>query len=291
MGIIKKLILVVVLGFVMSGCASNSVSSSTSSFKKTAQTAQTAQTPTLASLTEDVIKATQETQAKFDQQQAVERSSNIAFPPAIDISYAEVLGNIDQNIGANVRWGGQVIESVKVDDSTVRLTLFTYPLSTQGRPLITEQTGSQSGRFIVDLRDGFAQGVDFHGSLLTFYGDITSSLVISNGSRQTEIPVINAQEFVDWNVVDQNRSYVGGQPNNSYYRLGSRVGSIGYQPHFYAPYYGRSSFRFGRRHSSIGFSRGLRSFGSRSFSNRRFNNRGFKRFRSRSFRSRGFRRH
>ena len=255
--------------------------------------------PTLTSVTEQAIKATQATQAEFDQQQAGERSSNIAFPPAIDISYDEVLANVDQNIGANVRWGGQVIESVKVNDSVTRLTVFAYPLSTEGRPLKAGQTDSEGGRFIVDLHDDFAQGIDFQGSFLTFYGDVTSRFIVTNGNRQKEIPVINAQEFVDWNMVDQNRGYATDQRRNSYYRLGSRVGSIGYRPHFYSPYYGVSSFRFGRRHSSIGFSRGLRSFGGRgfsrrsflggrSFNNRRFNSRSFSRFRSRGFRGRGF---
>jgi len=168
MSIKRTLLPVIALGLVISSYTS-------------AQTAP-AEKVTLESLLAQTLQATKETQATFDEQKAKGVTSNdafapnIAFAPAIEISYKEVLDNLEQSIGADVRWGGQVIESVKVNDSTVRLTVFAYPLSNEGRPLQTVQS-SDGGRFVVDLIDGFAENIDFNGRFLTFYGDVTSGIL------------------------------------------------------------------------------------------------------------------
>ena len=272
------------------------------------------QTPkvTLSSLLSQTIDATQATQATFDEQlQGSEPSNNIAFPPAVDISYAEALNNINQNIGTNIRWGGQVIESTKINDSTVRLTVYAYPLSVEGRPLESQQASSEGGRFIVNLVDGFAQDFDFQGHFLTFYGAIDSKLVVNNGNQTADLPVVNALEFVDWNVVDQNSTVADNRRTSSYYILASRAG---YPSHYYSPYYSfyNGSGISGRHHSIVGLGFTNRQFSShrrfsnstRSLSNRRFfrqggfrsrlfrSHRGFNRgFSSRKFSKRGFRRY
>lgn len=220
MSIVKKVLPIIVLGIVLTGCAS--------------------------------------TQNKPVVQEV---PSKISFAPAIDVTYAEVTANIEQNIGTDVRWGGQVIESEALDESTVRLTVFAYPLSNHGRPIKTGQVDADGGRFIVDLTDGFAQEANFDGHFVTFYGGVTSLVMLTNGNRQKSFPVINAQELVDWNMVDESsRQYANDRRGNSYYSLGLKTGHFGY------PYsFGHS--RFGRSHSSFGFfSRGHSSFGNRGFS-------------------------
>ena len=304
MGIKSKLISILALTLVMP----------TYAFAQITETAPTKKV-TLESLLAQTLEATKTTQATFDQQTADGETSNdafapnIAFAPAIEISYKEVVENLDQNIGVNVRWGGQVIESVRINDATVRLTVFAYPLSNEGRPLQLQQS-NQGGQFVVDLVDGFAEGIDFSGRFLTFYGGVASGLIVSNGNRQKKIPVIKAQEFVDWNMVDQNRTFAGDQQRNSYYYLGVKTGQFSYSSRFYSPYY---SSRFGLGFSSVHNAFGGRGFSRRGFSRSRgfsrgfgFSRRGFSRSRgfsrgfgfrgrgfsrSRGFRSRGFRRH
>lgn len=240
MNILRKLTPVIALSLIMSACASTSQ-----------QTYSSTQT----------------------KNQAEEFSPNISFAPAIDISYVEVLANIDQNIGVDVRWGGQVIESTKVNDSTVRLTVFAYPLSSDGRPLKKQHAGNENGRFIVDLTKGLAQDVDFKEHFVTFYGGVTSRLLITNGNRKKDIPIIHAQELVDWNMVDESRVYTSKRRSNSYYGLGYSNGHFGYGSRFYSPYYGGVRFGYRSRHSSNGFSRRHRSFGYRSYGHRSYGGR------------------
>lgn len=214
-----------------------------------------------------------------DNNQGAQLSSKIIYAPAIDVPYAEVTADIEQNIGTDVRWGGQVIESEVVDESTVRLTVFAYPLSEEGRPVKSVNVKNTGGRFIVELTDGFAQEVDFNGHFVTFYGGVASSLTVSNGNRKKDIPIITAEELVDWNMVDESRNYADDRRGNAYYSLGYRKGHFGSR----YPYYGRSYYRgFGSRFSSFGhFSRGS-YYGGRSFGRIGFGRGGF---------GRGFRRH
>ena len=232
MSIVKRVLPIIVLGIVLSGCAS--------------------------------------TKNKPEPQEV---SSKISFAPAIDVSYAEVTSNIQQNIGTEVRWGGQVIESETINDSTVRLTVFAYPLSSEGRPIKTGQVDDKGGRFIVDLTDGFAQETNFDGHFVTFYGGVASSVVLTNGNRQKSFPVINAEELVDWNMVDESRGYANDRRGNAYYTLGLRKGHFGYPYSFGHRGFGHSSFGF--------FSKGHRSFG-------RFGRSGFGRFGRSGFGRSGF---
>ena len=197
----------------------------------------------------------------------------INFEPAIDLSYTEVNSNIKENIGSTVRWGGQIINTQVVDESTTRLTVLASPLGTNGRPVNVGQSANSGGRFIVELNEGLAQGVEFDGHFVTFYGEVVDQVLLTNGNKEKNIPLVSASELVDWDIADRQQ-YADGRDRrgNAFYSLGFRTG------HFYYP--GRRSFsRFG------GFSRSrfTRFSGGSSFKNRGF--------RSGSFRSRGFRRY
>jgi len=233
---------------------------------------------TLESLLEKTLQATQETQAIFDQQVAEGKQThtafapNIAFAPSIDISYNDVIQNIAQNIGSSVRWGGRVINSAVVNAKTTRLTVLASTLSDEGRPI---DSNSREGRFFVDLIDEFAQGINFKGHYLTFYGDVSAQLLVKNGNRQKAIPVITAQEFVDWDQVDQNDAIANSTPINSYYFLGVASANVGYQSRFYTTYYSRNRLKFEERFISPRSLRSRRSINSRGFSSRQRFNRGF----------------
>ena len=254
---IRKAILVIALGVVMTGCASTQT--------KPQQYSSTQSTPT----------ENASTQTK--QEKAEELSANIIYAPDIDVSYAEVLIDIDKNIGTDVRWGGKVLKSTQIDESTIRLTVFSHPLATDGRPIKTQKADDENGRFIVDLKDGLAKGVDFQGRFVTFYGGVTSRLVVTNGDREKALPVIDAQELVNWNTLERSRNYANNRRGNAYYSLGYKGGFYGFGLGYHSPFYGKSHFGFRNRHSSFGYSK-FSSFGHRGF-------------RGRGFRSRGFRRH
>ena len=246
MNILRKVTLLTALSLVMAGCAST-------------QTEQQQYSSAQA-------KQDQVTPAKTKRQQVDEElSSNITFAPTINISYADVLKDIDQNIGTDVRWGGKVIESTQIDNSTIRLIVFGYPLSSDGRPVKSKKVDEKYGRFIVDLNDVRAKNVNFKGRLVTLYGDITSQLTVSNGDRQKAIPVINAKELVDWNRVDKIQSYAQHQQRKSYYGLGYRHGHYGWGLSFGYPYYGRSHFGYSHQYSPFGHFSGHRSYGHRRF--------------------------
>jgi len=109
---------------------------------------------TLESLLAETLQASRETRAIFDKEQEQAQlndtlAPNIAFAPSIDITYQQVSNNISHNIGSNVRWGGQVIDSVMTDPSTMRLTVIASQLSTEGRPSVIEQNLNSSHRFKV----------------------------------------------------------------------------------------------------------------------------------------------
>lgn len=251
MSILRKVTLVTAVSLVMAGCAST---------RTEQQQYSSAQ-----------VNQEQSISVKTKRQQIEEElSPNITFAPAIDVTYADVVNEIDQNIGTDVRWGGHVVESTLIDDSTIRLTVFGYPLSSDGRPEKPKKSEEKHGRFIVDLKDSLAKSVDFKGRLITLYGSIASQLVVTNGDRQKAIPIITAKELVDWNRVDQVRSYAKNLRNRSYYNLGYRRGYYGLGYGYYYPFYGKSYFGYKNRHLSFGFSKGFRSFGHRGFSGRGF---------------------
>ena len=62
-------------------------------------------------------------------------SPQISYAPAIDVSYNDVVKNVPEHVGVNVRWGGQIIaaENPKSGAKT-RLTLLAYPLKANGKP-------------------------------------------------------------------------------------------------------------------------------------------------------------
>ena len=189
-----------------------------------------------------------------------ETPSRISFAPAIDVPYSEVARDITSNVGVNVRWGGRVIDSVSVDEQTTRLTVYAFPLSSNGRPISDDSKQQKIGRFIVELTDGFAAESDFDGHFLTFFGGVSGQSLVTNGNRQKHIPVINAEELVDWNLIDGGRNNFNDRRGNAYYSLGYRNGHFGFGSRYGHRFGGSRYGHFSRFHgrSFGGFSRGRR---------------------------------
>ena len=166
-------------------------------------------------------------------------SEKVSFAPAIDVAYNEVNQNINDNIGLYVRWGGQIISSEKVGDVT-QLTVFNYPLSADGRPVLSPSENEfNGGRFIVEVSDYDEESTP---RLLTVYGQVSGEKTLVNGPKTLTIPVITAVNSQEWNSEN-----VRDQRGVAYYDLGYSTG------HFNS--FNRFGFRGFNRFNRVGFNR------------------------------------
>ncbi len=193
--------------------------------------------------------------------------SQIKYAPIINVTYAQVTENIEDNIGVKVRWGGQIISTEKINENTTRLTVFSAPLTSEGRPSHLEQPENEGGHFIVDLINDSAMEHQFDGHSLTVFGDIVDQLVVTNGNIQKVIPVVYADELIDWEMVDHERVSFDDRRGNAFNILAYRNGhynQYGYSTRYYSPSYygGIGSSRFGIGSSRFGFGSSRLGFGS-----------------------------
>jgi len=126
-------------------------------------------------------------------------SPNIAFAPAIDVSYVEAVNNNEK--GITVRWGGEVIESTKINETLTRLTVSERSLNNNGLPNETTENNPNVRYFTVDLDETFAQSVNLKGHLITLYGDLDKSNIISINNQQISVPSLKLLELVDWDLL------------------------------------------------------------------------------------------
>lgn len=196
-------------------------------------------------------------------------SPQIAHAPAIDVPLSAVVDNVNENLGVNVRWGGQIIHAEDVQKPVeegqqpkeiTRVTVVAHPLLGSGKPDWRSRPDFDGGRFIVEISDFHEQ---IHRRFITVYGPISGAQTLSNGKRQTTIPVVTALESADWNDPhDRYRYQVGFRHDLPYNGLGFRYGyydgygysgsvfygvGLGLYP-FYSPYpYFSYGHRIGRR--------------------------------------------
>ena len=191
-------------------------------------------------------------------------SSDISFAPAIDVSYGEVVKNVPEYLGTNVRWGGQIIAAEDVGDKT-RLTVLAYPLDKVGRPNGQADPNFNGGRFIIETYN-FDESEG--GRFITVYGLISDKEVLTNGKLQKEIPVVSAIDTMEWESTTAGHyrhrgrylPYHGLSLGLGFGRGGLGFSSIGYNYYGYGPfgrvgvnlgsflypsryYYGRSRYR------------------------------------------------
>jgi len=231
-------------------------------------------------------------------------SPNISLAPAIEASYDQVRSDLNKHLGVNVRWGGQIIESQKLDKLT-RVTLFAYPLDDQGKP--SAQQAVSGNVFVVDFDKSTRRKNLAVGSFITVYGTVDGGLKITNGPLETLVPVLVSQEVKKWKSrqiagFDRRRNSVTSQRARYYNSLGfadsrfgfsnsrfgftnSRFGNsrfgfgsnrIGFRgSRFGSSRFGFGSSRFGFRGSRFGFGSSKFGFGRSKFG---FGSRGFSRF-------------
>lgn len=211
-----------------------------------------------------------------------------------DTSYIKVSENIEENIGLNVRWGGEIISSKKVGNATEFL-VFSHPLSKDGRPAPWSDDNFVNGRFIVKVNGNQATPSPKY---LTVYGEVSGEKTLVHGSNTKIVPVISAVESKEWNATDSinnqeiasinNRRSVRTNNFNSFDRFDNRgfnrfnsLGFSRFSNNSFGRFGNRSFSRFGNRGFGRFSNRGFSRFGNRGFS--RFGNRGFGRFGKSSF--------
>jgi outer membrane lipoprotein len=184
--------------------------------------------------------------------------NQITIAPAIDVAYDDVIKNVPDHIGINVRWGGQII-GVENAESSTRLTVLAYPLNSKGQPNHQRGEGFVGGRFIVDTTTFDSEK---NNRFVTVYGRISDKEVLKNGHLTQTIPVITALESKEWTEHDRRyaRERIRLPYNGLGFGLGFRVGparigfnNYGYYSHanlfpFYDPYYFYRSKKFRSRH-------------------------------------------
>jgi len=167
-------------------------------------------------------------------------SNNIIFAPAIDVSYGEVVKNVPEHLGTNVRWGGQIIAADDVGDKT-RLTVLAYPLDKVGRPDGQTDQDFNGGRFIIETYN-FDESKG--GRFITVYGLISDKEVLTNGKLQKEIPVVSAINTMEWESTKADHyrhrgrhlPYYGLSLGLGYGRGGFAFSSFDYDYYGYGPY-------------------------------------------------------
>ena len=142
-------------------------------------------------------------------------SPNIAFPPAIDVPYSDAVSQ--GNTGLTVRWGGEVIESSKIDKTLTRLTVSALPLTTSGLPAEVNTSNQKVNYFTVDLNDSFSQSVNLNGSLVTLYGDVAEQKTVLIDNQQLLVPSIKLREIVAWDLVYREKLAYIKRQNPGYY--------------------------------------------------------------------------
>lgn len=156
----------------------------------------------------------------------------ISIAPAIDVPYGEVVENVPDHIGVNVRWGGQII-GVEDAENTTRLTVLAYPLNSKGQPEQERVEGFVGGRFIVETNTFDTENGN---RFLTVYGPISDKEVLTNGKLTKTIPVVTAVETKEW--TEHDRRYARERHRLPYNGLGFgiRLGhaNIGYGHYGYA---------------------------------------------------------
>ncbi len=171
-------------------------------------------------------------------------SPNIIYAPAIDVPYTEAEDARNNNNDLTVRWGGEVVKSSKVDESTTRLTIAAMPLTIFGRPIDEKLKDQQTNYFVVDVIDEFIPNIHINGHLITFYGHVTANKDILINEQTLSVPSLKLIDVVNWKWVDNNEiAYQRRAYHNSFVK------------------YGHFGHGFGFGHSSGGF--GGSSFGGR----------------------------
>ena len=96
--------------------------------------------------------------------------------------------------GHIVHWGGSIIETTNLKDST-RIEVLAYPLDRNGLPDLSDPA---QGRFVL-LETGYLESADYApGRLVSVVGKLTQAQTARIGAAQAVFPVVQAEQLHLW---------------------------------------------------------------------------------------------
>jgi outer membrane lipoprotein len=168
----------------------------------------------------------------------------IENPPLTDITYQQVLANIDNYKNAPVRWGGTIIE-VENEPTFSAIQILLYPLGSYGYPN-TDQPNQ--GRFVVKSAEFLDPAVYTKNTAITVAGTVVGDTERTIGKKIMRLPLLAVKQIYLWQERDHysNGGYGGyggyggfggfGYGGSGFYPYG---GYYGYRPWggYYQPFY------------------------------------------------------
>jgi outer membrane lipoprotein len=110
------------------------------------------------------------------------------------VSPKQAVAEIEQLQGNEVLWGGMIVNSTNLEDST-RLEVLAYPLDGSQRPAVSEQP---TGRFLA-LESGYLETVDYRqGRLVTIKGTLAETRKGEIGEADYTYPVVQSDQVYLW---------------------------------------------------------------------------------------------
>lgn len=96
--------------------------------------------------------------------------------------------------GHRVHWGGSIIDTVNLKDST-RIEILAYPVDRQGRP---DLTAKAQGRFIL-LHDGYLEAANYApGRMVSAVGTLAQLHEGRVGDARVVYPLVHAEQIYLW---------------------------------------------------------------------------------------------
>lgn len=113
---------------------------------------------------------------------------------AKDLPLAEVLGNIEANRGAKVRWGG-TIQALENEPGWTRIEVIAHPLGQYGEP---QPQQPSSGRFMVRAQIPYDPKVYEMGREITVAGTVQGTAEGSGEGQPSRLPLVEAEQLYFW---------------------------------------------------------------------------------------------
>jgi outer membrane lipoprotein len=122
-----------------------------------------------------------------------------------ELSYEQVVGNLDTYQQQTVRWGGIIAEVANYENFS-ELTIVQFPLTRYGVPITSEKS---AGRFIVRSDDFLDPIIYSPEKRVTFLGTVQSLQLQKVDQKMLSLPLITLDESHVWpqNDPESSRAY------------------------------------------------------------------------------------
>ncbi len=160
----------------------------------------------------------------------------ITDPPAVDISYSQVIANPGNYKNAPIRWGGTIVE-VENEPSFSAIQILSFPLGSEGYP---NTSGANQGRFVIKSPEFLDPAVYTKNSAITVAGIVEGDTERTIGKKTLRLPLVTAKQIHIWQEQNYSRFQSGfsgfGYGGSMGYPYGG--GYYGYGPFYPGAYYG-----------------------------------------------------